>query len=496
MTSMPIKKCGHGQMLKFMCLFTISLLCRQAAGVVAVPCPKNADEWNKRREGMIYELVTNSLEGSLLSPYLVNEQLKACKMSSADIRLASTGPEKCMQRVSDMVNEILKPLVKNSDEKYTSVPKYLQDPKLLNWINHSQVNEALNYIRTVIAKKPGVPDLLAEVFESSVKSLNEPNKYRLIVKVTEPDGTLKWVNFTMPGPGQTPSKNISLITMAANKRSYAQDHNCYFSETSRSVECSLPKVKDKYCMACHVNGYISISPEKRMQELGVHDYPGRLQNIDNIQTGQWGEKGQYSFATEDGGKIDVNKLGPSLGLGDDLDSRRGSDFMRSCIEDIRKSNWPADQAVKPELDALIKNEELLKIHEDRIRKQMNCGSCHNSSEVGRLPYPVGYAKLPNDNLTSMHLSRIYDGTMPDTDSAKDLTAADRRVLASCLFKEQYGAPLSQPMNREQMKTGRFYQYMTQIDCSTGQPSTVHSNVFSKKIGTENLSVAPKVPGSR
>jgi len=465
--------------------FTLITLC--GSTVFAIDCPKTPEQWAARRDGMIYGLLRLDQPNTLVAVQALEKELKICKMSAPDLDLATLPQEKCMQKTSDLVHELMQPLAQDKEDKFTAVPIYLQDAKLLDMINHQRPSEALTYIRQVIAKKPGVPDLVADAVETSVGTVGITNKYRLLVKISEPDGTLKWVNFTMPAEGQEPSKNVSVLTMTASNRTFIQDHPC--DSTNGVVDCGRPKNSSKDCLACHVNGFISISPTKRLTSMGLGDHPGRLKNFDRLQMGEYSEKGHYHFATNAGGNVDVNKMGPGIGLGDNLEARRTPDFIRSCMDDLRRSQDTSDLSVKPELDKIVQSQELLKVHEERIKKYMDCGSCHNGTDIGRLPYPAGFPNLQQDKEArgnskepirfpiSLHFSRIYDGSMPYDDGAKALSTADRRVLASCLFKEQYGAPLGQPMTRDQMKTGRFYEFLTDIDCQTGVPKD--SNIFRK-----------------
>ena len=97
--------------------------------------------------------------------------------------------------------------------------------------------------------------------------------------------------------------------------------------------------------------------------------------------------------------------------------------------------------------------------------------------VGALTFPFGLGERQLSN-SRVHSARIYDGSMPASDYNGDLKPEDRRVLANCLFKEQYGFPIQKRKpNVDDIKQGRFYEYLADVDCATGKSK-------NKAVGAE------------
>jgi hypothetical protein len=406
----------------------------------------------------------------------VQKELSACHLDSSSLKTASLPVEKCMKGLSDLVGELTKPLATAHPDnlKYLEVPSYLQDAKLAALIDSRQIGEAQRYIEKTIAKKPGVPKLFVEAFEGTVSPPGGPGADRLVVKVTNPDGTIKWVNFAVLGPDQDgAANNISIVTHAANGASYFQDWRRTTVGQSVSVNMDTSR---KNCLFCHIQGYNSFPASHRMQWSGVLDKPGRLQKMEDLYAP---DKGRFKPMGDDGKLIDVSKLGPGMGSGAGLEARRSNEFMDSCFDSVRESADKEDQKYKAELDKLVANRDLYQASKNRVKSFMKCGSCHNNDKLGTLPFPVGFIDGRGAKNKRFHLQRIYDGSMPADDYSGELTDSDRRVLATCLFKEQYGIAPNQPraISLDQLKTGRFYQFFSDVDCTTGLSKSAGGNVF-------------------
>lgn len=427
----------------------------------SVPCPKTSEEWESKRDSVISRLLRPS--NSSNDAFGILEELEKCGMSATSVSTASTFPQLCMKKTTEMLAEFTKPLAQDRERKYVDVPKFLQDAHLIKLINQKKVGEAMTYLKETIAKRAGIPSFVADAFQGTVASPGGIGEDRLVVRYTDENGTTRWVNFAVPGRNENKiPDNIAVIAHSKDGYSYFQD----FKRTVVGNSVSISRKEgSKDCTACHMQGYNAFPYSNRMVWSGLQDDPNRRLNIEGLHSL---DKGRFRPMGEDGKPLDIGKYGPRVGDGKGLEERRTNAFMESCFNDILNSKDQDDVKYRPDISKIVKEADLYEARKNRIREFMYCGECHHEKGVGALTFPFGFGERQLSS-TRVHPARIYDGSMPASDFNGDLKPEDRRVLANCLFREQYGFPIqNKKPTVNDIKSGRFYEYMADIDCVTGK----------------------------
>ncbi len=454
----------------------LSLLSQVALGGGPPPCPTKGDakSWEAFRNYAADTLLSISdLLVMYENPKFIKD-LKACKVSLTDILPADNPQKACMKNVSELAEGYSSALADDNEKIFTDVPQFLLSPKFIQFVNSGKINDAKEYLKNLSASDPRIPPMTVESFHGSVPVPDLVGDQRLVVKYVDANRTTKWISFAVRAPWETgEANNISVIAHSNNGNSYFKDYKRQLNDNSVSIEA---RTDQKNCLLCHTRGHNMVAfdrlenGEKNLQRPWT-----RQELIDRIwsptdllvRTANWeklhaGSKGGVKPMGKNGKPIDPSIFGPGMGLGSDLEESRTDAFIKSCFTDTLKSEDERDFPYKGELEFVLKNADQLETRMNRVRSAMNCGKCHNDNGVGKLPYPVG--------LTSNFAAHIYSGSMPYNDKflpeSMRLKPADRRVLASCLFKEQYGYPLGGFGDK---KNGRIYKYLTGIDCETGKP---------------------------
>ncbi len=452
-------------------------------------CPKNLSEenkiwvWENLRDKIATELVTDpTYAGTEISERVswLNEVVAVCEQNAP-----SPHARACMASAKNMLQQLSGSMAEDRELKFTAMPEWLKkDKKLLKLLQSiTTVEEARKRIELIHNKnRPEGKKILTFMFKPTIEVGGRQDVLRLMVIDPDDKGLKKWGLFEFSESAALEKRygingNYAVFAWDPKTKKYYSNDFERDRALPRSTHYRLA-VSPKKCTQCHKSGPISVNEDT----VWPQHRPDWRKSFAH-------HSGDLEAPMEGGGVFDFNKYGPPIG--DSEREGRNEPFFRRCL-----GSFPEGKAYLERLEnsrGKTHGDEVtdqFRKLQDSLRGNMNCKYCHGGrnhvSEFGAAPllaWPIGLG-----GETSLSFTRIHGGGMP-RDEITPLSDFEKNALANCLSLEQFGMPADNMegyrVPLEDLRKGRFFQWMTNVSCKDGTlrkaPAATPSNQNSESV---------------